>query len=455
MFIFDEKTMPLEPSSPSVCPKVLALASNLPASLQASTKHLNLNEDYNSANNKHKINKSSTTFSSISTNDDVSSSSNIRATGSNSSAEELHNQIKKLPIVDLKFWDRSEKDREEISSTLREVCQESGFFYLANHGVSPELMDNALAASEEFFALPLEQKKEIEWHKCFIGEIHPASARGYFTLRGEALDPDAEGDDKEFLDMGENVDLSSISIKDPREKPFHGPMKWPKIVLEEKKHIKDTLEEYIEESKKAARKLLQVIAFSLSFNIDFFESLTDDPMIIHRIIHYPAIEKFEESGLRISAGKHTDYGLITLLYQVEYGLQIRQNISTQGEKQWVWVPPPPQRHLFTVNIGDGIQILTNQRYVSTMHRVVNVSGRERYSVAFFFDANFDAVLKPILQTPAEKRMGEKEQSPKFEQLAAGQVKLAKYQAVWSTEKELVQIDHEVDCKTVEDVLFRQ
>lgn len=364
-----------------------------------------------------------------------------------------------LPIVDLAHWDRSDEDRSQIAASIKRACEESGFFYLANHGVRAELMDAALSATREFFALPLEEKQEIEW-RAFINEIHPPSARGYCALRGEGLDPSAKTDDKEFVDLGLDVDrlIQFPHAARPEDKPFCGRNKWPRVISEgEKTHIKEVLEEYISECKKAAERLLQAVALSLSLDVDFFRELTDDPVIIHRIIHYPAIKEFEESGLRISAGKHTDYGLVTLLYQVEYGLQMREASPSADTSQapWVWVPPPPRDHLFTVNIGDCMQILTNGRYVSTMHRVVNAGGRDRYSMAFFFDPNVDAVLDPILLTPGEQAAGEKAQEPRFEPLAAGQVKLAKYQAVWQADSDLVRIEHGVAEEAVRDMLFRQ
>merc|ERR1711988_152558 len=102
------------------------------------------------------------------------------------------------------------------------------------------------------------------------------------------------------------------------------------------------------------------------------------------------------------------------------------------------VPPPPVKHAFTVNLGDCMQIFTNGLYQSTLHRVVNCSGRERYSMAFFMDPNFDSIVAPIRHCDGPKA--------KFEPIAAGQLKLAKYSAVWKSEAEM-QIEYDIGKAT--------
>jgi len=174
---------------------------------------------------------------------------------------------------------------------------------------------------------------------------------------------------------------------------------------------------------------MRLVALSVGLPEYYFEeNLTRDPVIIQRVIHYPAITSFGSDGLRISAGKHTDYGLVTLLYQNEWGLQMREDNKISNESTWVWVCPPPVPYAFTVNIGDCLQILTNGCYPSTVHRVVNCSGHDRYSMAFFLDPDFDALIEPI--DALSNLRGE---DKKFKPIKAGHVKLAKYQAVWKDE----------------------
>jgi isopenicillin N synthase-like dioxygenase len=91
----------------------------------------------------------------------------------------------------------------------------------------------------------------------------------------------------------------------------------------------------------------------------------------------------------IGIGAHTDYGFLTILSQDAVGgLQVR---NRAGE----WVSAPPVEGTFVVNIGDLVQTITNDRYSSTMHRVVNTTGAERYSIPFFIDLDFEAVVEPV------------------------------------------------------------
>ena len=91
----------------------------------------------------------------------------------------------------------------------------------------------------------------------------------------------------------------------------------------------------------------------------------------------------------IGAGEHTDYGNITLLATDDVG---GLEVKVRGGD---WIAAPPMYGAFIVNIGDCLMRWTNDIYVSTPHRVINRSGRERYSMAFFFDPNPEAKVECI------------------------------------------------------------
>ncbi len=105
-------------------------------------------------------------------------------------------------------------------------------------------------------------------------------------------------------------------------------------------------------------------------------------MAMLRVLHYPAAAS--GAGEQIGAGAHTDYGNLTLLATDEVG---GPEVRTRAG---IWIDAPAMANAFVVNIGDCLMRWTNDVYVSTPHRVVNRSGRERYSIAFFFDPNPDA-----------------------------------------------------------------
>jgi len=137
-----------------------------------------------------------------------------------------------------------------------------------------------------------------------------------------------------------------------------------------------------------ARKLISAVSLSLDLPADHFEAMQRKPITIQRLLHYPPQEG-EVAQEEIGIGAHTDYGFLTILSQDSVGgLQVR---NRAGE----WVSAPPVEGTFTINIGDLVQTLTNDRYTSTVHRVVNTTGRERYSIPFFIDLDFDAVVEPL------------------------------------------------------------
>jgi isopenicillin N synthase-like dioxygenase len=133
--------------------------------------------------------------------------------------------------------------------------------------------------------------------------------------------------------------------------------------------------------------LHRAFASDLGLRTDFFDDKFDRPMATLRLLHYPAPTPGSEP--RTGAGAHTDYGNLTLLATDDVGgLEVRTRAG-----QWIEAPVVPGA--FIVNIGDCLMRWTNDVYVSTPHRVVNRSARERYSIAFFYDPNPDAMVETI------------------------------------------------------------
>jgi isopenicillin N synthase-like dioxygenase len=138
-------------------------------------------------------------------------------------------------------------------------------------------------------------------------------------------------------------------------------------------------------------------------------------LVIQRLLHYPS--QYGQIDERIiGIGAHTDYGLMTILAQDDVGgLQI---LNRAGN--WVEVPPIPGT--FTLNISDLVQRLTNDVYLANLHRVVNLSGRERYSLPCFIDCDFDAVIAPLESCITEDR-------PRaYDPVQCGHHKLSRYTA---------------------------
>ena len=135
-----------------------------------------------------------------------------------------------------------------------------------------------------------------------------------------------------------------------------------------------------------ARKMVGAISISLGLSPDELNSHFDDPTTFLRLLHYPT--QPAEEGLFGSA-PHTDYGFITLLAQDDVGgLEVKN-------KGGDWVPAPPIPNSFVMNVGDILARWSNDVFVSTPHRVINRSGRERYSQPFFFDPSMEAQIEAL------------------------------------------------------------
>jgi isopenicillin N synthase-like dioxygenase len=273
-----------------------------------------------------------------------------------------------IPIVDISaLIDGS--DPQGVAKKIGEVCGEVGFFYVENHGVPKDLVERMYDVSERFFNLPFEVKQRLN-----VANSGP-TLRGYIPTFGENVDPENTRDFKECFDFGAHqADVS----------PFFGPNPMPSELPEFEK----VCEAYHGAMMTLARKLVSAVAISLDLPADHFEAMQRKPITIQRLLHYPPQEG-EVAQEEIGIGAHTDYGFLTILSQDSVGgLQVR---NRAGE----WVSAPPVDGTFIINIGDLVQTLTNDRYSSTVHRVINTSGRERYSIPFFIDLDFDAVVEPL------------------------------------------------------------
>ncbi|MFD1383884.1 isopenicillin N synthase family dioxygenase [Rhodanobacter aciditrophus] len=282
------------------------------------------------------------------------------------SAQETN--FNEIPVIDLSTLIDG-TDIESVAKKIGEVCENIGFLYIVNHGVNEQLMEKVKNYTEIFFDLPLEEKQKLNIERS--GE----TLRGYIPMFGENVDPNHTQDFKECFDYGQHEDKVS---------PFFGPNLMPESI----EGFKQVMEEYHSEMLALANKLIGAISLSLGLPFDYFYKLQKKPISIQRLLHYPP-QTGEISREKIGIGEHTDYGFLTILSQDEVGgLQVKNRDGN-------WISAPPMPGSFIVNIGDLVQTYTNNKYISTYHRVINTSGKERYSYPFFMDMDFDAVVEPV------------------------------------------------------------
>jgi isopenicillin N synthase-like dioxygenase len=275
-----------------------------------------------------------------------------------------------LPVIDIAgLSSQNLSDRKAVAAKLREACLYNGFFYIANHGVDDGLVADVFTEAAAFFDLPSETKAEVD-------KSRSKANRGYEPLQGQTLEPGAPPDLKEGYYVG-----PEHAPDDPRVLAGmfnHGANQWPSS----RPNFKPVMEAYFNVMLDLSARMMGGIALSLDLHEDYFEGFCTDAMANVRLLHYPP-QPANGNPDQKGAGAHTDFGGLTLLRQGDVGgLQVWDQ-ATGG-----WIHADPVPGTYVVNLGDMIARWTNDKYRSTLHRVVNTSGRERYSVPFFYTGNY-------------------------------------------------------------------
>lgn len=277
-----------------------------------------------------------------------------------------------LPVIDL-------RQTQGLAARIDAACRDRGFFYLVGHGVSPALRAAAFDAARRFFALSEETK--ARWH-IEKSRIH----RGFDPIGWQRLDPTQPSDLKESFYLG--VDRPPHDPLVLAGTPNQGANQWPDEGLVP--GFKAAAESYAAAMKTLSHRLMALIAEGLHLPADHFERFMRDPMPVLRLLHYPPQPPSQalEAG-QMGCGAHTDWGSVTLLAQDDAGgLQVQ---ALDGR----WIDAPPMPDSYVVNLGDMMARWTNDAYRSTPHRVFNPQGRERYSLAYFFDIDYHAEVSAL------------------------------------------------------------
>jgi isopenicillin N synthase-like dioxygenase len=275
-----------------------------------------------------------------------------------------------LDVIDLSgLGSRDPGTVRRVAAELGRACRDVGFFYVRQHGVSDDLLSGIFRCAETFFAAPRAAKDEL----AITRSRHN---RGYVGVASESLNL-AQADLKEAFNIG--LDLPASDPEVVANKPFRGVNFWPPTP-----GFRETALGYFSALWQLGLDLHCAIAVDLGLAPTFFDDKFDRPMATLRLLHYPprAANQDDLPG----AGEHTDYGSLTILLTDDVGgLEVRRRDGT-------WIKAPPIPGAFVCNIGDCLMRWSNDTYVSTPHRVASPPGRDRYSVAFFFDPNPDALI---------------------------------------------------------------
>jgi isopenicillin N synthase-like dioxygenase len=286
------------------------------------------------------------------------------------------NHTETLPTLDLQ---RFENDRAAFLAELRAVARETGFFYLTGHGVDPAFVDEVLALSRRFFALP-------EDEKLGIAMVNSPHFRGY--NRAGLEHTRGRPDWREQLDVGAEREPLQLASSSPAWARLQGPNQWPDALPD----LKPVILRYQAEVTALAVRVLRAFAAALGQPENIFEPIYKPaPNQLVKIIRYPGRTLSEGHQ---GVGAHKDSGFVTILLQDKIG-----GLQVEGEQGWIDAAPAPGT--FVVNVGEILELASNGYLRANVHRVVSPPpGVERFSVAFFLGARLDATV-PVLDLPTE------------------------------------------------------
>ena len=290
-----------------------------------------------------------------------------------------------IPLVDIAPFRTGEAaDKTAVAAEVGRACEEIGFLMIDGHGIAQSLIDETLTITWQFFDLPEEDKRR--W-------MSPAGdgRRGYMPVGGNALantlDQASPPDLIEAFTFG-RFDLPSDPYYTAHTDTWFEPNIWPDTPT----RFRAQLCSYYRAMERLAEVLMRIFATALALREDFFADKIDRHITAMRLNHY-ARATIPPLPDQLRAGAHSDYGSLTILYPTPNpgGLQV---CATDGS--WCDVQPPPG--VFVVNLGDLMAQWTNDRWVSTLHRVVNpppesVADSRRASIAFFHQPNYDAEIR--------------------------------------------------------------
>jgi len=321
------------------------------------------------------------------------------------------NILDSVPVIDigplLSSVDGNPEMKLRCIHELFDACREWGFFYIQNHGLSDKDISRFRQNVSEFFHLPQEVLTEIKRNQ--------ENSRGYFD---DELT-------KNKLDWKRCFDFGAQDGSLDKE-GMDGKNQWPSVSDHET--FEQVMRDYFDQMEKLSEILLGAICESLDLPSDslrqFFESNHTSYL---RLNYYPVCPN-PESHMAIH--HHTDAGALTILYQDSdvTSLQVKR-----GDK-WFFIPP--KEGTYVINIGDMVQIWSNDLFKAPLHRVQANSSKERYSAPFFFNPAYKADVAPILSEESTDN-----QKPQYKPVNWGEFRGKRFAGDFADVGEEVQIAH--------------
>ncbi|KAM1655708.1 hypothetical protein ACFX1Q_008560 [Malus domestica] len=273
-----------------------------------------------------------------------------------------------IPSIDMqKLLSQESTISESELARLHFACQEWGFFQLVNHGVSSSLLEKMKTETQEFFNLPMEEKK--------IFSQQPGDIEGF----GQSF---VVSEDQK-LDWADTFVLTTLPVQ----------LRKPHLLPKLPSPFRETIETYSLELKKLAMTILSQMEKALQMETNEVTNIFEGALQAVRVNYYPPCP---QPGKVLGLTPHSDGGALTIL------LQVNEMDGLQVKKDGIWVPVKPLPDAFIVNIGDVLEVITNGTYRSIEHRAIVNSEKERLSIATFYNPRVDGEIGPASSLITEK-----------------------------------------------------
>ncbi|KAI9064603.1 2OG-Fe-II oxygenase [Trametes sanguinea] len=324
-----------------------------------------------------------------------------------SASTRTESTFEEIPIINLEAARAGSTARRQLADEIRDACINVGFFYVKNHCIPEEVIANAVAAAKRFFALPQPAKDALDIHKT-------ANFKGYTALLGENTNPENRGDLHEGFDIGWE-DFTGETRAD--DGAMSGENVWPEGLP----GFREAVLAYYHAAVSLGKTLFPLFALALDLPENFFEDKTTKPAAIMRLLYYPPQTGDVDDRVE-GIGAHTEYECFTILWQDD--VPALQVLNNDGK----WIDAVPIPGTLVVNLGDQFARWTNDVFKSTVHRAVNRSGVERYSIPLFFGSDYDVKLEALPSCVSE------DCPPKYEVVTAGEYVKSRLEATYAHSK---------------------
>jgi isopenicillin N synthase-like dioxygenase len=311
-----------------------------------------------------------------------------------------------ISTIDIgRFLEGDAAAKRRIAEQVAHSCERTGFLIISGQRFAAELLERAQRQLFAFFDLPVENKNR--WHPTGPSRqrgYHGFATRGLASTLGEQTPPDL----RETVFLGPLDDHRGFYAGLPEAASSYA----PNLIPDEPPGLEATLIALYREYERLADDMMRVFAAALRLPEPFFDGTLERHFSIMSCHHYPVLERPPLPG-QLRTGAHTDYGAMTILAatDAEGGLEVRL-----PDGSWAAVRPRPGE--FVVNLGDMMARWTNERWASTLHRVVNpplgMAQSRRLSIGMFVHPNYDQRIEcaPTCLAPGEK--------PRYPAITAGE-----------------------------------